>query len=171
MPFPPTCTRGRAEVKQAAPPTVTARCKDAGKCDRSIKSSINKGTSEHCLETRLLPLFPGARTWLEPIANILLNHAGRWIRLFLPKCRRSWNPFPGRGVSSGGNPRNKLGMHRFWLGLTKATLQKKRLARKDVLNIASICLSAEKRKNKLKTILEIDGKLGLEESLLTSKGT
>lgn len=125
MPFPPTCARGRAEVKQAAPPTVTAQHKDAGKCDHSIKNSINKRTSDHCLETRWLPLFSGARTWLEHIVDILLNHAGRWIRLFLPRCKRSWNPFPGRSVSSGGNPRNKLGTRRFWLGLTKATLQKK----------------------------------------------
>lgn len=77
MPFLPMCTRGRAEVKQAALPTVTAQHEDAGKCDHSIRSSINKGTSEHCLETWLLPPFPGAQTWLEHIANILLNHAGR----------------------------------------------------------------------------------------------
>lgn len=87
--------------------------------------------------------------------------------MFLPRCKRSWNPFPGRGVSSRGNPRNKLGTHRFWLHFTEATLQKKRLARKDVLNIASICLPVQERKNKLKTILEIDGKLGLEEILLS----
>lgn len=55
MPFLPMCTRGRAEVKQAALPTVTAQHEDAGKCDHSIRSSINKGTSERCLETRLLP--------------------------------------------------------------------------------------------------------------------
>lgn len=55
MPFLPMCTRGRAEVKQAALPTVTAQHEDAGKCDHSIRSSINKGTSEHCLETWLLP--------------------------------------------------------------------------------------------------------------------
>lgn len=50
----------RAEVKQAASLAATAQHGDAGKCDRSVKSSIKQGTSEHCLETHPLPLFPGA---------------------------------------------------------------------------------------------------------------
>jgi len=116
------CRRGRAEAKQAAPLMVAAQHEGAGKRDLSIQSSMKKRTSEHCLETPLLPLFPGARTRLEQIADISLNHAGRWIGLVLPRCRRSWNPFSGRGVSSGGNPRNKLGTHGFWLGFTKAML-------------------------------------------------
>lgn len=61
-------------MKPAAPPTATAQRKGAGKCDRSVQSSINKGTSGHCPETRL---FPGARSELERAANILLNHTGR----------------------------------------------------------------------------------------------
>ena len=37
------------------------------------------------------------------------------------------------------------------------------------MNTASICLAVQERKDKLKTILEIDGKLGLEETLPISK--
>lgn len=70
----------------------------------------------------------------------------------------------GRGVSSGGNPRNQLGTRRFCLDLLQPRC---RLVGKDVLNIVSICLSAQERKKELKTILEINGQLGLEELLLT----
>lgn len=37
------------------------------------------------------------------------------------------------------------------------------------MNIASICLSVQEKKKELKTILEVSGKLGFEEILLTSE--
>lgn len=82
MPFPPTSTHRRAEVR-ADRHCSAQRCRKTWPFPR--KTALKKGNSEHCLETRMLPPFPGAQTWLEGFASILLNHPGRWIQLVLPR--------------------------------------------------------------------------------------
>lgn len=82
MPFPPRSTNreGRGETRQQL---LSTRMQE--NVAISMKNSIKKGNSEHCLQTPLLPPFPGAETWLEHFASILLNHPGRWIWLVLPR--------------------------------------------------------------------------------------
>lgn len=99
----------------------------------SMKNSIKKGNSEHCLETRLLPLFPGARTWLEDFASILLNHPGRWIGLVLP--RGAGSLFLAEVYLQGEILETNLARTEFGLGSLKPPCkQEKRLVRKDVFN-------------------------------------
>lgn len=111
----------------------------------SMKNSIKKGNPEHCLETRLLPPFPGAQTWLERFASILLNHPGRWIQLVLP--RGAGSLFLAEVYLQGEILETNLARTDFGLGSLKPRCKqrKKRLVRKDVFNSVHLPVGAGER--------------------------
>lgn len=103
-----------------------------------------------------------------------MNLAGTYCEYLAESCRQvdsvisaktqeELEPSPWEEVHLQGEILETNLAHADFAWTYYSHVAEKRLVGKDVLNTVSICLSAQERKKELKTILEINGQLGLEE--------